>query len=241
MRSRRGGWRIALLVGAWAAAAHSAPAAVERSFTAVDSAVAALERDPNLGGESKVRTLKWTNTSPQPTRATDTPPWIIGLFDYLGQISGLVLWAAGVVAVAVAAIWIFRHVGGQKRTQAPDMTPAASRVLDLDIRPNSLPDDVPAAAMALSSDGRPREALSLLYRASLSRAVNLLGVAIGPSLTEREALGVVRALLDESRARYFADLVLMWQRVVYAGEAVAHGEVVPLCTRFADTLDALPP
>jgi hypothetical protein len=113
-------------------------------------------------------------------------------------------------------------------------------VLDLDIRPDSLPDDVGSAALALSRAGRLREALSLLYRASLSRAINRFGVAIGPSLTEREALGAVRASLDETRAHYFADLVMMWQRVVYAGEAVAPDEIASLCTRFGATLDALP-
>jgi hypothetical protein len=220
-------------------ASVAAPTAVVRSFTAVDAAVEDLKRDPNLGGESKVRTLKWTQAS-EPT-PKDPWPWIVGLFNYLGQLSGLFLWVAGAIAVAVAAVWVFRHVGAQPPKQASDTTPGTTgRVLDLDIRPSSLPDDVGAAALGLSRAGRLREALSLLYRASLSRAVNRFGVTIGPSLTEREALGVVRASLDESRARYFADLVMMWQRAVYAGEGVAHEEVAALCTRFGDTLDTLP-
>jgi hypothetical protein len=33
-------------------------------------------------------------------------------------------------------------------------------------------------------------------------------------------------------------LVLMWQRLVYAGEVVAYDQVAALCTRFGDTLDA---
>ena len=249
MRLHSVSWRLALLIGAWAAAAHAAvsdgarvaaPTAVVRSFAAVDSAVEDLKRDPNLGGESKVRTLKWTQAS-EPAPPQDPSPWIVGFFNYLGQLSSLLLWVAGAVAVAVAAVWVFRHIGAQQRRQSSDTTPGTmGRVLDLDIRPNSLPDDVGAAALGLSRAGRLREALSLLYRASLSRAINRFGVTIGPSLTEREVLGAVSASFDESRARYFADLVMMRQRVVYAGEGAAHEEVAALCARFSDTLDERP-
>jgi hypothetical protein len=56
-------------------------------------------------------------------------------------------------------------------------------------------------------------------------------------LTEREALGAVRASLDESRANYFAQLLLTRQRVVYAGDVVAPDDVAHLCRRFGDLLD----
>jgi hypothetical protein len=246
MRSRKARWHVAMLAGAWAAAAYcadgdavrvAAPTAAVNSFAAVDAALDALKRDPNLGGESKVRTLKWTQSS-GPARADPAPAWIVGLFDYLGGISGLLLWGAGAVAVAVAVVWMFRYLRAQpRRTPAADPVPAEVRVLDLDVRPNSLPDDVGAAALALSGAGYLREALSLLYRASLSRVINRFGVAVGASLTEREALGTVRASLDDSRASNFADLVMMRQRLIYAGEAVGHDQIAPLCSRFGDVLD----
>jgi hypothetical protein len=153
-------------------------------------------------------------------------------------LSGLLLWAGGAIVVAVAAVWGYRLLRMRRpRTQAAEASPRAGRILDLDISPDSLPGDVGAAALALSSAGQIRECLSLLYRAALSRAVNRFGVVIGASLTEREALGAVRASLDEPRANYFADLVRMWQQVVYAGAAVAPEDVAQLCARFGDTLD----
>jgi hypothetical protein len=114
-------------------------------------------------------------------------------------------------------------------------------VLDLDIRPDSLPDDVSAAALELLRMGRVRDSLSLLYRASLSSAVHRFGVTIGAQHTEREVLGVVRGALDEPRARYFTDLVAVWQRVVYAGEILAPDAVLPLCNGFSTFFDSPPP
>lgn len=220
-----------------APAPFAMPASVAISPAAIDSAITELKRDPNLGGQTQVRTLKWTIAS-KPTPPSEMPQWFLGFFEYLSQLSGLVVWAGGAIAVAVAAVWGYRHVRIRlPRAPSADAVPVAGRILDLDISPDSLPDDVSAAALSLSRAGRMRESLSLLYRAALSRAVNHFGAVIGPSSTEREALGAVRASLDEPRANYFADLVLMWQRVVYAGDVVAHDEVARLCSAFGETMD----
>jgi hypothetical protein len=107
----------------------------------------------------------------------------------------------------------------------------------MDISPESLPEDIGAAALALLEAGRTRDALSLLYRGALSRAVHRHGVLIGESYTEGEALKAVRAKLDPSRADYFADLVGVWQRAVYAGEAVLPEPIARLCRSFVPALE----
>ena len=247
MPSRSGAWCGVLLIACSVGVAHAAADATPvpadsrpaSSFAAIDAAVAELARDPNLGGETQVRTLRWTQAS-KPAPASAPPLWILGFFNFLRQISSLLLWVLGAVAVALAALWIFKHVGVPRRMQTPPAVPLAGRVFDLDLRPDSLPDDVAGVALELARAGRVREALSLLYRASLSRAVSRFGVVIAASLTEREALGAVHAALDEPRGRYFTDLVGMRQRVVYAGEAVAGEDVALMCARFGDTLDAPP-
>jgi len=86
-----------------------------------------------------------------------------------------------------------------------------------------------------------RDSLSLLYRASLSSAVHRFGVTLGVHHTEREVLKAVKVALDDARARYFADLVAAWQRVVYAGEAVSPESVLPLCAGFSTHFDRQPP
>jgi hypothetical protein len=211
------------------------------SPASMDAAIEALRNDPNLGGQTKIRTLRWV-TQTQPRPPPTSPSWILGLFDYIGQFSGLLLWAIGAAGAAVAAVWILRLLKSRSpraASQQPEM--AERQVLDLDISPDSLPDDVSAAAIELLRAGRLRDCLSLLYRGSLSSAVHRFGVTLGAQHTEREVLKAVKAALDDARARYFADLVATRQRVVYAGEVVSPEAVQPLCADYAGHFDRPPP
>jgi hypothetical protein len=244
VRSRASAVALAVLISLLspAAPADDAVKFTPPSNTAItpasmEAAVARLRLDPSLGGQTKVRRLHWvTKSQPRPPPAS--PNWLIGLFDYVGQFGGLLLWIAGAGAAAIAAVWIFRLLRSVEPRAAPSQPDADERrVLDLDIHPDSLPDDVSAAALELLRAGRLRDALSLLYRASLSSAVHRYGVALGAHHTEREVLKTVKGALDEARARYFADLVTIWQRVVYAGETVAPDAVLPLCTGFSAHFD----
>ena len=205
------------------------------------AAIARLRLDPNLGGQTKVRTLRWV-TKLHPRPPPTSPGWIVGLFNYLGQFGGLLLWIAGAGAAATAAVWIFRLLRSVEPRAVPTQPDADDRrVFDLDIHPDSLPDDVSAAAIELLRAGRLRDALSLLYRASLSSAVHRYGVTLGAHYTEREVLRTVKGALDEDRARYFTDLVATRQKIAYAGEAMAPDAVLPLCAGFSTCFDPPPP
>jgi len=221
---------------------QSAPSPPQHaSFTSdeVRAAVAKLRADPNLGGTHKIRSLRWTSPS-APGRPPMAPPWIEGLFGYLGQTGSVLLWVVGALAAAVAVIWAYRTF--KARVPEPRFLrgPGVARVGAMDIRPESLPADIGAAALALAEAGKTRQALSLLYRGALSRAVHRFGVPIGESYTEGEALRAVDARLDPARATYFSDLVGVWRRAVYAGEALSSDPVRRLCRGFA-ALDATLP
>lgn len=247
MRSRVKAIALVVLIGPLSAAASATeavksapPTNTAPSTAAIDAAIADLRNDPNLGGQTKIRTLRWSSSSrPRPPPSPDG--WLFGLFEYLGRFGGLLLWAAGAGAAAMAAIWILRLLKTHEPREGPAQPGAVVRqVGDLDIRPESLPDDVGGAALELLRTGRVRESLSLLYRASLSSAVHRFGVSIAAHHTEREVLGAVRGALDEPRTRYFVDLVTIRQRIVYAGESLAPDAVLPLCAGFS-TLFNLPP
>lgn len=203
----------------------------------VRAAAAQLRSDPDLGGEHKVRTLRWTR-SRAPDLPQEPPPWIQGLFEYLGQTGSLLLWVAGSIMAAIAVLWAYRTFKARTPAPASIAAPAVARVGGMDIRPESLPGDIGQAALVLAERGKTREAISLLYRGALSRAVHRFGVPIGESYTEGEALRAVGTLLDPSRVSYFSDLVGMRRRAVYAGEPIAAGSVRHLCRRFAAALDA---
>ncbi len=214
MRSRAKAVALAVLIGLLSPPAPAAdavksapPTDTAISPASMDAAVAHLRLDPNLGGQTKVRTLRWvTKSHPRPPSSA-SPSWMIGLFNYAGQFGGLLLWIAGAAAAAIAAVWILRLLKSVEPRSVPTQPDVDSRrVLDLDIRPDTLPDDVS-----------------------------------GAHHTEREVLKTVKGALDEVRARYFADLVAIWQRVVYAGEAVAPDAVLPLCAGFSTYFDPPPP
>jgi len=224
----------ALLLAVWiagsaAADQTSAPNYAPVTRQDIQSAVAKLRADPSLGGEKKIKSLRWTGSKkpavnpPDPARRP--PSWITGLFEFLSQSASLLLWIAGAIAAAVAVVWIIRLLKDYVPAPSGALLPRVERVAGMDIRPDSLPEDVGAAA------------LSLLYRGALSRAVHRYGVAIDESYTEGEALKAVNERLDAPRAAYICDLVGVWQRVVYAGEAVARDAIAALCRGFVPALD----
>jgi hypothetical protein len=217
---------------AWA---DAAPDAVAPSSEEVRAAIATLRNDPNLGGEKKIKSLHWSGKE-KPATPTAAPAWLLGLLEFLSRFSSLLLWVVGAVLVAVSIVWIGRALG-TRVSAVPLPSPKISRVRGLDISPESLPADIGAAALGLLEAGRNRDALSLLYRGALSRAVHRYGVVIGESYTEGEALRAVNGTLDAPRAAYFAELIAIWQRAVYAGEAVMHESVARLCRTFMPTLD----
>ena len=238
MRLRPSALLLALLIAAHDVAAQSAvPPGVPLRRAEVSTAVEQLRKDPNLGGERKIRSLRWTasQSTPEPTNA---PSWLVGLFEFLGQSGSALLWMAGAVGVGVAAIWLLRVMKARAPGREVPVLATAARESELDLRPASLPEDIGAAALALLEAGRSREALSLLYRGALSRAVHRFGAVIGESFTEGEALKAVNARLDPPRVDYIAKLVGFWQRAVYAGERAAYQPIAHLCLRFAPTLDA---
>jgi len=206
--------------------------------SAVQAAVEGLRHDPNLRRDKTIRSLHWVAGKDKPTPPPDAPAWIVSLFRFLSESGSLLIWVAGAMGLAVAAVWALRLV--RSRQSVPRVAPVQgiSQVQDLDINPSSLPADVGAAALRLLEAGRSREALSLLYRGALSRAVHRFAVGVGESFTEGEALRAVGRRLDQPRVQYFASLVALWQRVVYAAEAPAAESVAALCLSFAPIFDA---
>jgi hypothetical protein len=228
---------LALLLLAAAAAtgeqARSPPTPGE-----IDAAVALGRADPALGVETKSKRLHWIGAdSPKaPPKPSDPQGWLVNLFEFLGQTASLVLWVLGFIAAGILGVWVYRVA----RARSPRVTPVdrvdRSQIGDLDIRPASLPDDVGAAARELLDAGHTRDALSLLYRGALSRAVHRHGIAIGAAATEGEVLRAVDGRLDAAGVEYVRTLVQLWQRAVYAGAPTRPEAVRPLCARFVGAL-----
>lgn len=100
------------------------------------------------------------------------------------------LWVV-VISLALWLLWHYRRwLAALARRQGPERAPPS--VAGLDIRPESLPPDTGSAVRDALAAGRTREALSLLYRASLSRLVSREGLALTRGATEGECLRAIR-------------------------------------------------
>jgi len=213
------------------------PARAALKPAAVEAAVDQLRRDPNLGRDKTERSLRWVDRKSKDPVPANVPKWIVGLFEFINQAAGLLLWVAGGVAFAFAAVWVHRVLKARRPAPAPADATSVSQVSDLDIRPASLPADVGGAALGMLRVGRVRDALSLLYRGALSRAVHNFSASIAESCTEGEALRAATLRLDPARAQYFSTLVGLWQRAVYAHELPPDERVAALCADFSPMLD----
>jgi hypothetical protein len=99
----------------------------------------------------------------------------------------------------------------------------------LDVRPESLPDDVPAQVMSFWRDDRHRDALGLLYRASLSRLIVQHALAFKSSHTEAECAALVKSRGIDSLSNYFAGLTRVWCHLAYGHELPEIEAIEKLC------------
>jgi hypothetical protein len=106
----------------------------------------------------------------------------------------------------------------------------------LDVTPQSLPPDVPLEVMRIWSKGSYREALSLLYRASLSRLIDKYELAFRASHTEAECAALVKTCGIDSLSDYFWQLTNVWRRLAYGHQTPASEIVEGLCDGWSREL-----
>ncbi len=148
----------------------------------------------------------------------DIDPWGFSLGENLALIFQWLAWIA-VTLMVLYLVYRYRDrllalsIGPRKPKVSP---PAPSHVLNLDIREISLPDDIGLAAQQLWQQGKQREALALLYRASLSRLVHRHKLLVNKGSTEGDCLRRVKKLRVENVYDYFKRLTSAWQAMAYA-------------------------
>lgn len=139
----------------------------------------------------------------------------------------------GIVVVALlltARRWL-PWLSGSARRKAP-AAPAVNE--DSIVLPEVVPPDVATRARALWARGMPRQALALLYRASVGTVVERTGVALPPGATEAQVLRASRRMPDARDRDLFAAIVRMWQYAAYGNRLPDHADFETL----ADALQA---
>ncbi|MBH1588535.1 DUF4129 domain-containing protein [Stenotrophomonas maltophilia] len=151
---------------------------------------------------------------------------------WLARLAEWGLWALlGVlllVLLLTARLWL-PWLRGSGRRKADAVPQVVEEQVEL---PVVLPPDVATQAGLLWDQGRPRQALALLYRASVRTVDERSGIALPPGATEAQCLRASRRMPDATDRDLFARIVRMWQYAAYGGRLPSRADFDAL----ADTL-----
>lgn len=135
---------------------------------------------------------------------------------------GLVAWVLVKYRAGLATVMHLRR-GLSVAKAEPEL------LFGLDVREESLPDDVCREVEQLWESGDERQAVALLYRATLSLLIHHHAFEFYAGFTEQECLAVVAERKDEPLSAYLARLTFVWQRLAYAHQFPEREQVAQLC------------
>lgn len=142
-------------------------------------------------------------------------------------------------AAALVAWLLYRHRGRFAWLLPKPAVLAATEIAGLDIRAESLPADVPSAVRALWDRGERRNALALLYRATLSRLVARDGLHLAQGATEGDCLRMARqAALPQARYEVADAATTLWLNGAYGDRWPDGAAVHAACDAWRAQFDA---
>lgn len=233
---------VALIASCVVASAQAQQASREQVQKALDQ----VRADPDLGHVKHEKSLRFKEVDldtladklkkEEKARAhkkEEPPSWVVGFARWLSESGHVFVWVLGAIVVAfvLATAHRWMRVRGESQ-QDRKLAALPSHVRDLDIRPQSLPDSIGEAARKLWLRGEQREALSLLYRGTLSRLVHGHAVPIRAASTEGECVQLAQGHVNAECGRFVGDLVQAWQLAVYGARMPESATVMSLCDAF---------
>jgi hypothetical protein len=174
-------------------------------------------------------------------KLTDTPNWlarlVVGLLNVgktLSTIFGALLWTLLGLTVAWV-IWRYRDwfatFAGNSPREAAEPKDVPHQLFGLPLRAETLPADVADAAQRLWGES-PREALSLLYRALLSRLMSDYHLTLTSADTEGQILARIAELKQPSLDDFSRELTRHWQNLAYGHQPPPDQARQALCARW---------
>ncbi|WP_369978672.1 DUF4129 domain-containing protein [Xanthomonas bundabergensis] len=224
----------------------NAPVALDDVFDTVPAADARFDRaadrayeDPLLSGKRSIGYWKKRDRNEdekQPDADKTDPRFGQALFASVARVVAFVgewgLWLLAGILLLVLLLTM-KHwlpwMRGSVRRRAPAEAPVAHAPV---LPAEPLPDDVATIARRLWAEGQHRNALALLYRASVQTVCERANLVLPPGATEAQCLRASRRLPEEADRSLFARMVRTWQYAAYAGR-------LPDDDAFAGLLDEL--
>lgn len=189
----------------------------------------------------------------------EIPDWFIGFIEFLEKYFGsgdanepenqanigmmiaksieFILWVVG-ISIVILVIYHYRDYlkdlireAGEKKSVKRD-TPTV--LFGLDVTQESLPENVPEQVKRLWREGSTREAMGLLYRATLSCLIEEYQFQFPESATENECASIVQQSSQSDLKGYVQGLTRIWQRLAYGHRTPADDDVISLCDRWPE-------
>ena len=230
-----------LLVFAICVTPSSSLAATSHNSESAKQLVEEVLKGEDYGQEKTIKKWRFKNWIEE--NEDRIPDWLIDMVEWwennLGEdvddsfLTSIAFWLKLLliglfVYLLIYLFYRFRGPLGRLRGKNANET-RPDTMFGLDVRPESLPDDVPTQVMALWQSGQHREALGLLYRASLSNLIEQHELAFKSSHTEAECAALVEARGIESLSTYFSRLTTVWRRLAYGHQLPDTEKLQNLC------------
>lgn len=155
---------------------------------------------------------------------------------FIGSIFSVVPYVIWIIVALVIALVIYqfrdalasvgRRGGKEDDSTVPDV------LFGLDLRKESLPDDVPSEVNQLWQQGKHREAIGLLYRATLSSLIHKFSFEFYDGYTEQECADIVKGKKRGKLSDYVLRLTSTWQQLAYAHRLPADAKISELCAEW---------
>lgn len=237
--------------------ANDEPAFVQQYYQKLDAYPPAAKAKQTvvdvLGGEDFYRIdteIGWRFKKFGDENTEGVPEWLLStadFFDWVRTITAplqrvftglaggfeLLVW---LLVVGVLGLIIYRYRKGllsafgvrlrSSRAQQPEL------LFGLDVRKESLPDDVCGQVQTWWGKGRHREAIGLLYRATLSRLIHRFAFEFYAGYTEQECESVVKQGNNKVMSDYLSQLTRVWQQLAYAHRLPDSAQVKGLCDQW---------
>lgn len=201
-----------------------------------EAAAKTLSKDPLLSPKEK--TSRWVlKNKPKfddKKKTNKGPSWLPYIARIVAAIGEYGLWVIAGLLLALLLWQLPRWLPWirDRMPQAAEPDPIVEHVVS---SPEKLPDDVASVARALWSQQRRRDALALLYRASVAAIERALGSSLPPGATEAECLRRARRLPEVALRDAFAQIVRLWQGAAYAQRLPDDAAFDALLQRWAQT------
>ena len=182
--------------------------------------------DKDFGGEKTSDTWRLKDFKMDKDDDNMDLAWVEDIVRSLANVMEVLLWAGIIMLVLFLILRISQAIAPQDNKATKRTVPAV--ISGLDIRPQSLPDDVAASARQLWIEGRYRDAMSLLYRGTVSSLVHAYEIELSEGSTEGDVILAAQPRLRDETQQYLAHVTRAWQSIAYAHRQPHDTEAMPL-------------